>query len=121
MIVKSIVLPLSQVAAFDLVTQRIGEWWPGDRRLTGDRSSRIIMLETGRFYERATDGRQVELGKVRAWVPPNLILLDFYIGTGPGRPTELEITFDVEGAGTKVNVIHRPKAGTLLMLSLIHI
>ncbi len=115
MIVKSIVLPLSPAAAFHLVTQRISEWWPSDRRLTGDRSSTIMMLCTGRFYERATDGREVELGKVRAWEPPNLILLDFYIGTGPGMPTELKITFDADGDGTNVTVTHGPKAGTLLM------
>ncbi len=115
MIVKSTVLPLSQAAAFDLVTQRITALWPGDRRLTGDPSSSIIMLETGRFYERASDGRELELGKVLAWQCPTRILLDFYLGTGQGRPTALELTFAAEGDGTKVTVTHRPKPGSMML------
>jgi activator of Hsp90 ATPase-like protein len=109
MIVKSVVLPLAPNAAFELFTQKIGEWWPADRRHTQDPTSEIFLLESGRFYERARGGREVELGYVRSWELPRRILLDFFIATGPERPTEVEITFVAQEGGTHVTVIHRPK------------
>jgi hypothetical protein len=112
MMVKSVLLPLAPVAAFELFTQRISEWWPADRRHTQDPSSEIFLLESGRFYERARDGREVELGYVRSWDEPTRIVLDFFIATGPDKPTEVEITFAARGAGTQVSVVHRPKAAS---------
>ena len=107
--IKSVVLPLAPAAAFDLFTQKIGEWWPADRRHTQDPASQIFMLDSGRFYERASDGREVELGQVRSFDPPSRILLDFFVATGPDKPTEVEIVFAALGTGTQVTVTHRPK------------
>jgi hypothetical protein len=109
MIVKSVILPLPPVAAFELFTQKIGEWWPPDRRHTQDSTSEIFLLESGRFYERARDGREVELGHVRSWDFPSRILLDFFIATSPEQPTEVEITFAAAGQDTQVTVMHGPK------------
>jgi hypothetical protein len=109
MMVKSVVLPLAPVAAFELFTQKIGEWWPADLRHTQDPASEIFLLESGRFFERARDGREVELGHVRCWDLPNRIVLDFFIATGPEKPTEVEIAFAAQRGGTQVTVIHRPK------------
>jgi hypothetical protein len=109
MMVKSVTLPLAPVAAFELFTSRTGEWWPIDRRHSQDPASEIFLLETGRFYERARDGREVELGQVRCWQRPHRILLDFFVATGREKPTEVEITFVAREGGTEVTVIHRPK------------
>ncbi len=109
MIVNSVLLDMDMPSAFALVTGHISEWWPADRRHTGDRSSTIFLLASGRFYERASDGREVELGKVTLWHEPTDIVLDFYIATGPDHPTEVEIRFETEGERTRVTVIHRPK------------
>jgi uncharacterized protein YndB with AHSA1/START domain len=109
MMVKSVMLPLAPLAAFELFTQKVGEWWPPDRRHTQDPSSEIFLLQSGRFYERARDGREVELGAVRSWELPSRILLDFFIATGPEKPTEVEITFVPQEGGTRVTVTHRPK------------
>jgi hypothetical protein len=109
MIVKSVVLPLPSTAAFQLFTQKISAWWPADRRHSQDPASEIFLLESGRFYERARDGREVELGHVRSWDFPNRILLDFFIATGPEQPTEVEITFAALGQSTQVTVMHGPK------------
>jgi Activator of Hsp90 ATPase homolog 1-like protein len=108
-IVKSILLPLAPAAAFDLFTFKINAWWPTDRRHTRDPKSEIFLLQDGRFFERTSDGREVELGAVRSWQKPNLILLDFFIATGPDQPTEVEITFVSEQQGTRLTVTHRPK------------
>jgi uncharacterized protein YndB with AHSA1/START domain len=109
MIVKSVLLPLAPRAAFELFTQKISVWWPADRRHTQDPASEIFLLQSGRFYERASDGREVELGHVRAWELPRRILFDFFIATGPEKPTEVEITFTADEGGTRVTVTHRPK------------
>jgi hypothetical protein len=67
MMVKSVVLPLAPAAAFALFTQKIGEWWPPQRRHTQDPASEIFLLESGRFYERARDGhrRRAKAGAAR--------------------------------------------------------
>ncbi len=109
MIVNSVLLHLDVPAAFALFTKRIGEWWPANRRHTRDPGSAILLLASGRFFERANDGQEVELGKVTTWAEPHRILLDFYIATGPDHPTEVEIRFEREGAGTRVTVTHRSK------------
>jgi uncharacterized protein YndB with AHSA1/START domain len=107
--IKSVLLPLSPAAAFALFTESIGEWWPADRRHTGDSQSEIFLLESGRFFERARDGNEVELGLVRSWLPPSRIVFDFFVATGTERPTEVEISFAPEAVGTRVTVHHRPK------------
>ncbi len=68
----------------------------------------MMLLATGRFFERARDGREIELGKVRAWEPPSRLLLDFYPGTGADHPTEVEVRFDAaDAAATRVTILHR--------------
>lgn len=109
MIVKSVLLPLAPDAAFELFTRRINDWWPSDRRHLRDANGTIVLLSTGRFYERAGDGREAELGAVRRWEPPTRILLDFFIATGPEHPTEAEIIFAAEENSTRVTVTHRSK------------
>jgi hypothetical protein len=112
MMVKSVVLPLPPGAAFELFTGRISEWWPPDRRHTQDPTSEIFLLPSGRFYERARGGHEVELGRVRSWDVPSRIVLDFFIATGPDKPTEVEITFAADTGGTRVTVTHRPTAAS---------
>jgi Activator of Hsp90 ATPase homolog 1-like protein len=117
MMTKFVLLPLSQTAAFALFTQKISEWWPPDRRHTQDPGSEIFLLSSGRFYERARDGREVELGKVRTWDCPRLLVLDFYVATGADNPTEVEIAFTAEERGTRVTVTHRPKPESEILWS----
>jgi hypothetical protein len=102
MIEKSVILPLGPAAAFDLFTQKISLWWPSERRHTKDSGSEIFLFASGRFYERARDGQEVELGCARYWDRPQRILLEFFIATGPERPTEVEIVFTQRGLGTEV-------------------
>lgn len=110
MMEKSIWLAVVPAEAFRIFTEEAGAWWPSDRRHTGDPKSHIrIDVATGRFTERARDGREVELGRVREAVPPERLLIDFYVATGPAHPTEVEVTFSAENEGTRVTVRHRPK------------
>ena len=95
-----------------LFTEQVSEWWPPERRHTADPQSELFLLASGRFYERARDGREVELGRVRAWEPPSRLLLDFYPGTDAEHPTEVEVCFTPElgSKSTRVTVSHRATA-----------
>jgi len=112
MIEKSVLLACDRERAFALFTDRASDWWPEPLRHTGDARSRITLLESGRFWERAGDGREVELGRVTTWEPPARLALDFYPGTGELHPTEVVVQFAAEGDGTRVVVQHNPKAGS---------
>ena len=70
MITKSILLPCPPERAFALFTGRISDWWPPERRHTGDPKSVITLSEDGKFVERDAAGRQVALGAVRVRLLP---------------------------------------------------
>jgi uncharacterized protein YndB with AHSA1/START domain len=110
MIQKSVLLRCPPDGAFQLFTERISEWWPPTHRLTKDPESKVFLEQTGRFWERAQDGREIELGRVLVWDPPHGLTLDFYMGTNSAQPTAVEVTFNAENEGTRVTVHHRPKA-----------
>lgn len=113
MIEKSVLLPLVPQQAFDLFTAQIDSWWPADRRHLNDVHSQVFLLSSGRFYERARDGTELDLGRVRLWDPPRRVILDFFVGTDAARPTEVTIGFSAEGDATRVSVSHRPGASSI--------
>lgn len=106
MIVKSVVLACDPDRAFALFTEHGGLWWPAARRHTTDANSTIRMEACGRFFERSSDGAEVELGVVRHFEPARRLLLDWYPGTGSEHPTQVEVTFAVADGGTRVTVRH---------------
>jgi uncharacterized protein YndB with AHSA1/START domain len=108
MIKKSVVLRCSPERAFVLFTEHAGAWWPAERRHTRDASSEIRLEAVGRFFERASDGTEVELGVVRAFEPASRLMLDWYPGTGPDNPTQVEVTFEAIDTGTRVTIVHGP-------------
>lgn len=112
MITKTIRLACAPDRAFALFTQSASHWWPESRRHTKDPHSTITLLATGRFWERARDGHEVDLGRVRVWEPPRRLVLDFFVGTDAEHPTEVVVTFSPDGDGTRVTVEHRPLPGS---------
>jgi hypothetical protein len=113
MIVKSVVLRCDPQRAFILFTEKAGQWWPAERRHTEDAASEIRLESAGRFFERASDGTEVELGFVRIFEPARRLIVDWYPGTGPDSPTQVEVTFEAVDAGTKVTIRHDPGAAGL--------
>jgi uncharacterized protein YndB with AHSA1/START domain len=112
-VVKSVDLRCDPARAFDLFTERAGEWWPAGRRHLEDAAPTVIRIEaSGRFFERSSDGIEVELGVARAFEPARRLVLDWYPGTGPANPTQVEVRFEAIATGTRVTVTHGPgKAG----------
>jgi uncharacterized protein YndB with AHSA1/START domain len=101
-----VVLRCDPERAFTLFTEHAGEWWPADRRHTRDATSTIRIEASGRFFERASDGTEVELGVVRAYEPPNRLVVDWYPGTDPQHPTHVEVSFISTENGTRVTITH---------------
>lgn len=110
MIFKSVVLACDPQRAFALFTEHAGLWWPAGRRHTQDARSMIRMEAAGRFFERSNDGAEVELGAVLRFEPARRLLLDWYPGTGPANPTQVEVTFEAVDGGTRVTIQHGPGA-----------
>jgi len=110
MISKHVLLRCDRQRAFALFTEQAGTWWPLDRRHTKDAASTIHMESGGRFFERARSGAEVEMGRVRVFSPGERLVLDWYPGTGPEHPTEVEVRFETVDGGTRVTVTHGPGA-----------
>jgi uncharacterized protein YndB with AHSA1/START domain len=111
-VTKSVLLACDPARAFELFTKHAGAWWPEDRRHTDDAASTIRIESSGRFFERATDGTEVELGVVRRFEAAQRLILDWYPGTGPDDPTHVEIRFESVDGGTRVSITHGPGAAS---------
>jgi uncharacterized protein YndB with AHSA1/START domain len=118
MLEKSILMHCPPDRAFHIFTAQVSEWWPKTHRPTKDPESELFLEADGRFWERARDGREADLGRVLTWEPPHRLTLDFYLGTGPAQPTAVDITFTPETGGTRVTVLHRPKPESEALWSL---
>jgi len=112
MITKVVHLECNPDRAFALFTEEAGRWWPPDRRHTDDANSIIRMEPSGRFFERAGDGSEVELGAVRVFEPGARLVLDWYPGTDRANATLVEIRFEPAGEGTLLTVTHSLGAAT---------
>jgi uncharacterized protein YndB with AHSA1/START domain len=112
MITKRVVLRCSPERAFSLFTEHASQWWPAERRHTQDATSAIRIEATGRFYERASDGTEVELGVVRVFEPASRLVLDWYPGTDRAHPTHVDVQFEAVDRGTCVTVTHGPGAAS---------
>jgi uncharacterized protein YndB with AHSA1/START domain len=113
---RSVLVPLSREAAFDLFTARFGDWWPKDSHHLSKAPVADAFLEPrvgGRWYERAEDGSECDWGHVRELDPPARILLawhltpDWEYDPDPAKATEVEVLFSAEDHGTRVTLEHR--------------
>jgi uncharacterized protein YndB with AHSA1/START domain len=101
--------------AFQVFTERIGEWWPLLTHHIGKAPAQTAVIEPwvdGRWYERGIDGSECNWGKVLVWEPPARIVLAWQISAqwqyDPALLTEVEVLFVAESAGrTRVEVEHR--------------
>jgi uncharacterized protein YndB with AHSA1/START domain len=107
---KSIRVARSPEMAFRIFTQEIGRWWPLKEGFSfGGEKAKDIFIEGrvgGRFFERFTDGTEYEVGRITAFEPPHTVAFTW---NTPGweAPTQVEVRFKADGAGTRVEVEHR--------------
>ena len=104
---KTVVVDFAPAEAFELFTARIASWWPVGTHSYGGDEVQDVVLEPhvgGRLYELTEKGEQ-DWGSVLAWDPPKRFVLDWQIGEASG--TEVEVTFQAEGPGSRVVLEHR--------------
>lgn len=109
-----VTLEVSADRAFELFTDRLGEWWPMTYTFSGSQfeSARVEPRAGGRWFERTTSGDELDWGDVRAYERGRRLVLGFGIGPDrkpapPERSSEVELRFVPEGARTRVLVEHR--------------
>ena len=110
---KSIFVNAPPEHAFDVFTNGIGHWWPKSHHIgKGDLDRPVLEPKPdGRWYERAIDGSECEIGKVLVWDPPARLVLIWQLTAefqfDPNLVTEVEVQFRSEGKGTRVDLEHR--------------
>ena len=108
-VAETVDVTCSPEEAFELFTSRMGEWWPLDRASYGGARARDIFLEPragGRFFERFTDGDELQVGSVVVCDPPERIVFTWRTADWEGE-TEVDVTFSRRVDGTRVSLVHR--------------
>lgn len=91
--------------AFELFTQRIGEWWPTANLSVFGEGSSVAFTDDGRLLER--DGeRATSWGEVTEWVPGERLALSWHPGVGEERASQVAVTFAALGEQTLVTLTH---------------
>lgn len=97
-------------AAFNLFTKGMSSWWPLISHSVGEAETVSVHIEEhegGRVYEIQKDGSEAPWGTVLAWEPPHRFMMTWYPGRDENTAQELEVLFEIEGEGTRVELIHR--------------
>jgi uncharacterized protein YndB with AHSA1/START domain len=101
---------------FRTFTQAMDTWWPlATHSMAADtyegrlRAVAIVFEERtgGRIYERMSDGREGDWGRVLVWDPPARVVFSWKPNLTAAPPTEVEVRFVAEGSGTRVELEHR--------------
>jgi len=99
--------------AFRVFLGAMGGWWPKGHSLLGSPQKDVVIEPRvgGRWYEIGEDGSEYEWGRVLEWDAPTRALLCWQLN-GEWRydkdfETEVEIRFEADGDGTRVEFEHR--------------
>ena len=97
--------------AFHLFTAEIGLWWRRDTPYWNDRERGLsVTIEPyvgGRFLEvyDLDAGTGLEVGRVTEWEPGQRFAMTWtQVGWPEGVSTDIEVSFEAEGAGTRVRL-----------------
>ena len=107
---KTLQVPLSVEAAFNLFTRDLTTWWPLASHSVGLAEAKTCHVEEhegGRVYEIQEDGTEAPWGTVLAWQPPHRFMMSWHPGRDATKAQELEVRFEAEGEGTRLELIHR--------------
>jgi uncharacterized protein YndB with AHSA1/START domain len=108
---RSVVVDAPVEDAWVVFTARMASWWPLATHSLGHDDVESVVLEPrvgGRLFERRHDGAEHDWGRVVAWDPPNRLTVEWHvIGDDGDPPSEWEVRFTPNGAGTLVELEHR--------------
>ena len=106
---KSLWLPQPRRQCFERFTAAIDQWWPKHHSRSGQQSSTLTLEPKvgGYFFEVTEEGERFEFGQVTHWDVDEHIALNWFLGSGPDRPSKVEIRFSDHNQGTQIEVTHR--------------
>ncbi len=107
---RTVLVPLAPSDAFDLFVRRMAEWWPLLTHSCANEDAASCHVEPGvggRIVERTKSGELHEWGTMLGWQEPAMLRFTWHPGMPLERATEVEVTFEAEGAGTRVSLEHR--------------
>jgi uncharacterized protein YndB with AHSA1/START domain len=106
---KSVVVAAPLERAFEVFTERITAWWPLATHSIGADKAESVDFEGrvgGRLVEQIAGGEEASWATITAWEPPTRIAMRWHVN--PENPeTEIEVRFQPEGDGTRVDLEHR--------------
>src|SRR5690242_17087351 len=111
----SVAVSATPAVAFAAFTEEIDLWWRRGPRFRAAGAKRgILHMEPfvgGRLFESIGDdgaGVVIETGRITAWEPPHRLVFEWRATNfSPDERTEVEVTFEPNGTGTLVTVVHR--------------
>jgi DNA-binding transcriptional ArsR family regulator len=110
-VTKTRTVPLPPIAAFELFTRRMGEWWPvATHSIAGEEVATLRFEERvgGRLVEVGNDGSEHSWGEVLAWDPPNRFVISWHPTPTPTAASVLEVRFHAAAdGGTRLELEHR--------------
>ncbi|MDX1521856.1 MAG: SRPBCC domain-containing protein [Anaerolineae bacterium] len=109
-ITKSITVQRGVDMAFRIWTERIDLWWPRNHALSGDLNTQVFLEGKvgGRFFERTSDGHEIEWGEVAEWQPPHHFAYHWYGGSSIEQPSRVVVRFTPLAENqTRVDIEHR--------------
>ena len=107
---KSVLVRCDPARAFQAFTAEIGQWWPLQMFSVSQGKARATIIEPregGRVYETAEDGSTHDWGRVLSWSPPSCFSMGWHPRRLPDAHTVVELSFVLEGDGTRVRLVHR--------------
>ena len=94
--------------AFQLFTEKFGEWWPLALYSSSGEEAESCEIEPwpgGKVLERTTSGEEREWGAVIEWDPPRRVEFTWHPGRAD-RGERVQVEFSVEADGTRVTLTH---------------
>jgi uncharacterized protein YndB with AHSA1/START domain len=105
-------VPCEPAEAFSRFTSEIGQWWrPNPLFQFRNGHAGTLAFETGeggRLIETYDDGTAFEIGVIKTWAPPRLLVLSWRQASfTPEQSTELHVTFEPTDPGqTRITIEH---------------
>jgi len=106
---KTVTVDCTVEEAFRVFTADAVSWWPVERHSIHKSVSEIVFEPHvgGEVYEISDSGERGHWATVLQWDPPNRLVLAWNVLQREDDLTELEVRFDPEGEGTRVELEHR--------------
>jgi uncharacterized protein YndB with AHSA1/START domain len=104
-------VPAAPDAAFAAFVEEIGQWWRPNVLFQTTPRPGVLSFEPGpdgRLIETRDGGKVFEIGRIRAWEPPDRLVFSWRQASFPlDLHTEVEVCFEAVGEETRVSIEHR--------------